>query len=83
MIALAEKVINVLKEDPHVFSLSRGLLDKSWLWEESLSISPPEIYEYLDSSNEDIVEAQELSLCCQFDDETPEPVFTAIVTINR
>jgi hypothetical protein len=82
MIVLGEKVIDVLKGDPHVFSLCRGLLDKSWLWEESLSVYPREIFEYLESSKEDFVERQELSLVCQFDDEeTPEPILSAIQTI--
>jgi Immunity protein Imm6 len=81
MIALGEKVIDVVKEDSHVFSLSRGLLDKSWLWEESLGASPREIFEYLESSKED-TEGEDLSLVCQFDDEeTPEPLLTAIQTI--
>jgi hypothetical protein len=82
MIVLGEKVMGILKENPHVFSLSRGLLDQSWLWEESLSASPEEIFEYLESSNEDMVEAQELSLVCQFDnEETPEPFLRAILTV--
>jgi hypothetical protein len=81
VIVLAEKVIDILREDENVFSLARNLLDKSWLWEESLGASPLEIYEYLDSSNEDIVEAQDLSLICQFDRKTPEPILTAIHTV--
>jgi Immunity protein Imm6 len=82
MIVLGEKVIDILKEDKNVFSLSRGLLDKSWLWEESLGAYPREIFEYLESSREDFVERQDLSLVCQFDDEeTPEPLLTAIQTI--
>jgi hypothetical protein len=81
MIVLGEKIIDVLQEDPHIFSLSRGLLDKSWLWEESLGASPREIFEYLESSKED-AEGEELSLVCQFDDEeTPEPLLTVIQTI--
>ncbi len=81
MIALGEKVIYTLKkEDPHLFSLSRGLLDISWSWEESLSASPLEIYEYLDSSDEDFAKAEDLSLACQFEGK-PEPLQTAILTI--
>jgi Immunity protein Imm6 len=81
MIALGEKVIDLLKEDKNIFSLSRNLLDKCWLWEEALGAAPLEIYEYLDSSNEDIVEAQELSLTCQIDLKAPKPILTAIITI--
>jgi Immunity protein Imm6 len=81
MIVLSEKIMYLLEEDENVFSLSRHLLDKSWLWEESLGASPREIFEYLESSKED-TEGEELSLVCQFDDEeTPEPLLTAIQTI--
>lgn len=83
MIVLGEKIIDILKGNSNVFSLARGLLDKSWLWEESLDASPLEIYEYIDSSSEDIVEAQELSLCCQFDRKAPKPIFTATVVITN
>ncbi len=82
VITLAEKVIDILEKDENVFSLSRTLLEKCWSWEESLGASPLEIYEYLDSSNEDMAEAEARSLICQFDDyETPEPSLTAIHTV--
>ncbi len=82
MIALGEKVIDLLKEDKNVFSLSRNLLDRCWLWEESLGASPREMYEYLDSSNEDMAKAETLSLICQFDnEETPEPFLTSTLTV--
>jgi hypothetical protein len=83
MLVLGEKTVEILQEDPTVFSLARNLLDYSWSWEESLSVSPFEIFEYLESSSEDFDERETLSLVCQFDTKTPKPTLAAILsTIN-
>jgi Immunity protein Imm6 len=80
VIVLGEKTIEILQDDSNTYALARNLLDHSWLWEESLSVSPFEIHEYLESSSEDPVEQEKLSLVCQFSRKTPEPTLTAIMT---
>jgi hypothetical protein len=78
MLTLGEKTIDILQDKPHVFKLARNLLDTSWLWEESLSISPFEILEYLESSSEDFHERETLSLVCYFDNTTPRPILSDV-----
>jgi Immunity protein Imm6 len=81
MLTLGEKIIGVLKDNPDIFPLARNTLDSSWLWEESLSVSPREIFQYLDATEIDYFNSEKLSLICKFDSKTPEPTLTAIMTI--
>jgi Immunity protein Imm6 len=80
MLSLGEKTVRILQDDPNVFSLARNLLDQSWSWEESLNVSPFEIFEYLESSSEDFDERETLSLVCQFDTKTPKPTLAAMLS---